>query len=76
MEKSLSSLSTQVSGINNIFINLSENQQKALDYIKNNKIDALFTEMLNNVVASGTNEPVVHMVIIIISKQILNLIKF
>jgi hypothetical protein len=62
MDKSLSSSSTQLSGSNNSYMNLSDNQQKALDYIKNNKIDTLFTEMLNNVVTSGTKEPVVHMV--------------
>ena len=49
MEKSIKDLS-------------QENQQAALNYIKANKIDSLFTEMINNVVHSGTNQPIVHMV--------------
>jgi hypothetical protein len=62
MDKSLSISTTQLSGSNNSLLNLSENQQKALDYIRNNKVDTLFTEMLNNVFESGTREPVIHMV--------------
>ncbi len=62
MDKSLGSYGTQLSGSKDSYLNLSENQQKALDYIKNNKIDTLFSEMLNNVVSSGTKEPVAHMV--------------
>lgn len=42
--------------------NLTENQQGAIDYLKNNKIEYLYTEMLNNLVNSQSKEPVIHMI--------------
>lgn len=37
-------------------------KKNAEDYIKNNKLDKLFTNLLNSAVQSNTNEPIVYMV--------------
>jgi hypothetical protein len=41
---------------------LADNQKKALDYINSNKLDSLFSELLNSAVQSNAQDPIVHMV--------------
>ena len=49
-----------------MYLNYSKNQKLSSDYIKDNKIDYLFSEMLYNTVQSKSEEPLVYMVFILI----------